>query len=74
VVVEPDRGEVWTAAAQLARVRELLRSNTPVYARGVAMLERVLSDGGSALYLPVERGQLSHELVLIIAALQRGTP
>jgi hypothetical protein len=74
VVVEPDRDEVWTAAAQLARVRELLRSDTPVYARGVAMLERVLSDGGSALYLPVERGQLSHELVLIIAALQRGTP
>lgn len=70
VAVEPDRGEVWAAAAQLAQVRELLRSGAPIYARGVAMLEGLLTEGGSALYLPHRRGELSHELELILAALE----
>jgi hypothetical protein len=68
--VEPDRDEMATARPLLIQVRELLRSTAPVYARGVAMLEGLLSDGGSALYLPVERAELSHELKLIIAALE----
>jgi hypothetical protein len=70
VAVEPDRGEVWAAAAQLAQVRELLRSGAPIYARGVAMLEGLLTEGGSALYLPHRRGELSHELELILTALE----
>jgi hypothetical protein len=70
VAVEADRGEVWGAAAQLAQLRELLRSGVPIYARGVAMLAGLLRDGGSAVYLPHWRGQLSHELELIIGALE----
>jgi hypothetical protein len=68
--VEPDRDEVAAAGPLLIQVRELLRSTAPVYARGVAMLEDLLGDGGSALYLPVRRAELSHELELIIAALE----
>jgi hypothetical protein len=70
--VEPDRDEIVAAGPLLVQVRELLRSTAPVYARGVAMLEDLLSDGGSALYLPVRRAELSHELELIIAALEGG--
>ena len=72
LAVEPDRSEVWASAAHLAQVQELLRSSTPVYARGVAILEALLRDGGSALYLPARRGELGHELELTIAALKGG--
>ncbi len=70
VAVEPDRGEVATAEPLLLRVWELLRSGAPVYARGMAMLEDLLGHGGSPLYLPAMRGQLSSQLELIIAALE----
>jgi hypothetical protein len=70
VVVEPDRREIATAEPLLLRVWELVRSSAPVYARGMAMLEDLLGDGGSPLYLPVTRGQLSRQLELIIAALE----
>jgi hypothetical protein len=68
--VEPNRDEVAAALPLLIEVRELLRSTAPVYAEGVAMLEGLLGDGGSSLYRPVGQGQLSHELELIIAALE----
>jgi hypothetical protein len=68
--VEPHRGEVAAAEPRLVQVWELLRSSAPVYARGVAMLEGLLRDGASPLYLPLRRGELSHKLGLIIAALQ----
>jgi hypothetical protein len=68
--VEPHRGEVGAAEQRLVQVRELLRSSAPVYARGVAMLERLLRDAGSALYLPARRTELNHKLGLIIAALE----
>jgi hypothetical protein len=68
--VEPDRDEVVAAEPLLMQVRELLQSTVPVYARGVAMLEDLLGDGGSPLYLPARRAELSHELELIIAALE----
>jgi hypothetical protein len=70
ITVEPHRAEVRAAAPILVQARDSLRSSAPVYARGVAMLDRLLRDGGSALYLPVWRGQLRHELELIIAALE----
>ncbi len=70
VVVEPDRREIAMAEPLLLRVWELVRSSAPVYARGMAMLEDLLGDGGSPLYLPVMRGQLSRQLELIIAALE----
>jgi hypothetical protein len=68
--VEPHRGGVAAAEPRLVQVRELLRSSAPVYARGVAMLEGLLRDGGSPLHLPVRQGELSHKLGLIIAALE----
>ena len=70
VSVELDRGEIATAEPLLLRVWELLRSGAPVYARGMAMLEELLGNGGSPLYLPVMRGQLSRQLELVIAALE----
>jgi hypothetical protein len=54
----------------LVQARDSLRSSAPVYARGVAMLEGLLRDGGSALYLPAWRGELGHELELVVAALE----
>jgi hypothetical protein len=68
--VEPHRGEVATAEPLLMQVRELLRSSAPVYARGVAMLGGILGDGGSPLYRPIGRAELSRQLELIIAALE----
>ena len=67
--IEPDRGGVAVASPRLIAVRELLRSTAPVYAQGVAMLEHLLRDGGSPLYVPASRRALDHELDLILAAL-----
>jgi hypothetical protein len=67
--VEPDRGEVAMAEPLLIQVWELLRSSAPVYARGVAMLRGLLGDGASPLYRPIARAELSHQLELIISAL-----
>ena len=72
--VQPCRYEVGAAGSLLLLVRELLRSTAPIYARGVAMLEILLTDGGSPLYAPTSRGALSHELELIFAALQGREP
>jgi hypothetical protein len=68
--VEPHRDEVADAGPLLAQVGEVLRSRAPVYSQGVAMLEQLLKDGGSPLYLPAWPGALNHELELIIAALE----
>jgi hypothetical protein len=68
--VEPDRDEVAAAVPLLIKIRDLLGSTAPVYARGVAMLKGLLGDGGSSLYRPARRGELSDELELIIAALE----
>ncbi len=74
VAVEPDRGEIAMAEPLLVRVWELVRSSAPVYARGMALLEDLLGDGGSPLYLPVMRGQLGNQLELIISALEGSEP
>jgi hypothetical protein len=68
--VEPDRREVIAARPHLAELRELLRSTTPVYAQGVAMLRQLLRDGGSSVYVPAWRGMLAQELEDIVAALK----
>jgi hypothetical protein len=69
-VVDPDRKEMAIARPHLIQVHELLRSKTPVYCQGVAMLECMLRDGGSPLYSPARRGALSAELEAIVAALE----
>jgi hypothetical protein len=38
----------------------------------MAMLERLLRDGGGPLYAPAWRGALKYELELVIAALELG--
>jgi hypothetical protein len=68
--VEPDRDEIAVAAPLLLQIGELLRSNTPVYSQGMAMLEGLLRDGASPLYLPARRGHLAENLELIIEALK----
>lgn len=68
--IEPDRDEMVAAGSLLIGLQELLRSSAPVYARGVALLEKLLGEGDSPLYLPISRGDLSHQLRLIIAALE----
>jgi len=68
--VEPDRREVASAEPLLLQVTKLLQSSAPVYARGVAMLEGLLGDGGGPLYRPIRRAELSSRLELIIAALE----
>jgi hypothetical protein len=44
-----------------------------VYAKGVAMLKRLLRDGGGPLYVPARRGHLRDELDGVIAALEGRT-
>jgi hypothetical protein len=48
----------------------MLRSRTPVYARGVAMLKSLLQDGAGPIYRPVWPGELDQSLALVIAALE----
>jgi hypothetical protein len=68
--IEPHRDEMAAASPLLVRVGQVLRSTAPVYSQGVAMLERLLTDGGSPLYLPASRGALHEELDLILATLE----
>ena len=68
--VQPLRDEVTAARPLLIQVAELVRSTTPLYSQGLAMLEELLRDGGGPLYFPTRRGALSRELELILAALE----
>jgi hypothetical protein len=70
--VRPCREEVASAASLLIEVGALLRSTSPVYCGGVAMVGSLLRDGGSPLYLPGRRGALKRELEVILAALEGG--
>ena len=54
----------------LARVAALLEIDEPVYARGVARLQLLLTEGGSALYAPRQTGQLRSEVEAILDALE----
>jgi hypothetical protein len=74
VAIEPSRDEVEEAGPLLIQIGDLLRSTAPVYSQGAARLESLLTDGGSPLYIPAWRGALSHELELIIAALEGQDP
>ena len=54
----------------LARVAALLEIDEPVYARGVARLQLLLTEGGSALYAPRRTGELRGEVEGILDALE----
>jgi hypothetical protein len=68
--VPPHRGELAGARMLLARVAALLEIDEPVYARGVARLQLLLSEGGSALYAPHRTGELRCEVDGILDALE----
>lgn len=68
--VPPHRGELAGARMPLARVAALLEIDEPIYARGVARLQLLLSEGGSALYAPHRTGELRGEVEGILDALE----
>jgi hypothetical protein len=72
--VPPHRDEVATAGRLLVEVESILRSRGAVYAQGVAMLERLLTDAASPLYSPPHRGALAEELEMVISSLEGQPP
>src|SRR6185295_5178707 len=64
--IQPHRRELAAARLQLARVAALLEVDEPVYAQGVARVQLLLTDGGSALYAPQWKGQLLTEVETIL--------
>ena len=68
--VPPHRGELAGARMPLARVAALLEIAEPVYARGVARLQLLLTEGGSPLYAPQRTGELRGEVEGILDALE----
>jgi len=69
--VSPDRREVDLARPLLVRLEALLLSEAPVYARGMAGLELLLTDGVGCAYAPAYPGQLLDELEGLGLALER---
>jgi hypothetical protein len=68
--VRPDAREVAAARVVLATLDRRLRAPEPVSARGVALLESLLTDGTSPLYRPTEPGALGSRLRAAAAALE----
>lgn len=68
--IAPHRGELARARLPLARLAALLEIDEPVYARGVAMAELLLTQGDSHLYVPERAGQLRSEVEAIVDALE----
>ncbi len=68
--IRPDRREVVAARTVLATLDRRLRAPEPVSAQGIAMLESLLTDGASPLYLPTAPGELGSRLRAAAAALE----
>jgi hypothetical protein len=68
--IPPDAREVVDARVVLATLERRLRAPEPVSARGVALLETLLTDGTSPLYRPPEPGALGSHLRAAAAALE----
>jgi hypothetical protein len=68
--VRPDRREVFAARTVLATLDRRLRAAEPVGARGIALIESLLTDGASPLYQPTEPGALGSRLRAAAAALE----
>jgi hypothetical protein len=68
--IRTDRREVIAARTVLATLERRLRATEPVSAQGVALLESLLTDGGSPLYRPTEPGALGSQLRAAAAALE----
>ena len=68
--VRPQRQEVLAARAVLGTLERRLRAPEPVTARGVALLQALLTEGTSPLYRPDEPGALGSQLRAAAAALE----
>src|SRR5919108_3777895 len=69
VAVRLPRREILEAQTSLFSIASCLRDERPVYARGMALLSRLLSDGSSPAYNPHAGGSLRHAVGAIAAAL-----
>jgi hypothetical protein len=69
VAVPLPRREILEAQTSLFSIAARLRDERPVYARGVALLSRLLSDGTGPAYNPHAGGSLRHAVGAIAAAL-----
>lgn len=69
VAVPPQRREVLDAQSVLGEIAELLEGEDEVSARGVALIDRLLTDGTSPIYAPFPRGTLAADLRHARAAL-----
>ena len=67
--VQPNVPQLLAAQPVLAAIDRRLRSPTPVRAKGIAMLQALLTDGASPLYQPAEPGALASRLRAAAAAL-----
>ena len=63
------RREILEAQTSLFSIAARLRDERPVYARGMALLSRLLSDGSGPAYNPHAGGSLRHAVGAIAAAL-----
>ena len=70
VAIQPHGAAMRSAAPRFEEVYERLRSSAPIYARGVAMLERLRRDGGGPVYAPRLPDDLRGEVDLIAEALE----
>ncbi len=68
--VPMNRRELIASRPALIEIESILQSGGPVYCQGMAMLQRLLTDGASPLYGRSSKGALNDELERVIAALQ----
>ena len=69
VAVPRPRREILESQTCLFRIAARLRDHRPVYARGMALLSRLLHDGTGPAYDPHAAGSLRHAVGAIAAAL-----
>jgi hypothetical protein len=69
VAVPLPRREILEAQTSLFSIAARLRDERPVYARGMALLSRLLSDGSGPAYNPHAGASLRHAVGAIAAAL-----
>jgi hypothetical protein len=68
--VRPHPGEVLEAHAVLSAIAQRLGAPEPVAARGVAMVQLLLTDADSPLYRPAVQGALGRRLRAVAAAME----
>lgn len=70
----PHPGEVLEARSRLLTIARRLRAPEPVAARGVAMVQMLLTDATSPLYQPAGQGALARHIRAAAAAIEPTDP